>query len=58
MISTSVGIPVIASSGLGSRNDVKEVVESGKADAVAIGKALHFDELTIDAVKQAISEYE
>ncbi|MGH1427748.1 MAG: imidazole glycerol phosphate synthase subunit HisF [Arenicella sp.] len=58
MISTNVGIPVIASSGLGSVNDVTDVVESGKADAIAIGKALHFEELTIDAVKQVISEYE
>ena len=48
--------PVIASGGLGSQLDVKQVVEQGKADAVAVGKAFHFDLLSIDSVKQTVQE--
>jgi len=55
-ISTNVGIPVIASSGVGSVNDVIDAVEIARADAVAIGKALHFEELLIDDVKNTLNQ--
>ena len=55
-VSTHASIPVIASSGLGSTIDVERVIGQGNADAVAIGKAFHFDQLSIDAVKKTIME--
>ena len=43
MISTSVTIPVIAHGGCGRQADVKEVIETGKADAVSIASVIHYD---------------
>lgn len=56
-VSQAVNIPVIASGGLGSENDVKEIIEQGEANAVAIGKAFHFDTLSVQAAKQAVKGY-
>ena len=44
-VSSSSGIPVIASGGIGSVDDFYEAVDSGLADAVAIGKALHYEQI-------------
>ncbi len=51
-ISTKVRIPVIASGGAGSLQDIDAVVRRGHADAVAIATVLHFDELSIAQVKE------
>lgn len=50
-ISTMVPIPVIASGGAGSINDVCDVVNRGKADAVAMAHVLHYNQLTINDIK-------
>lgn len=42
-IATSVSIPVIAHGGGGKMEDVIEVIQHGKADAVAIASMLHYD---------------
>lgn len=41
-IAESCPVPVIASGGAGSVNDVREVIEDGKADAVCIASILHY----------------
>lgn len=41
-ITSKVSIPVIASGGAGSPENVKNVIDSGKADAVAIASILHY----------------
>lgn len=52
-VSSQVGIPVIATSGLGSKEDIQQAINS-QADAVAIGKAFHFDNMTVEQAKQAV----
>lgn len=42
-ISDAVPIPVIASGGAGKPEDIQQVIELGKADAVAIASMLHYD---------------
>lgn len=43
MVSEAVTIPVIACGGCGSLNDIKGVIESGHADAVALASVLHYE---------------
>ena len=50
-ISTIVQIPVIASGGMGSTDDVYNVVEHGRADAVAMAHVLHYGQLKINTIK-------
>ena len=54
-VSSSSSIPVIASGGIGSVEDFYETVDTGLADAVAIGKALHFGEISISSIRNRIS---
>jgi cyclase len=42
-ISDTVSLPVIAHGGIGSMNDVEDVLESGIIDSIAIGSALHYE---------------
>lgn len=51
-VSTIVSIPVIASGGMGKLQDVVDVVEQGKADAVAIADSLHYERYTISEIKK------
>lgn len=43
IVSDSVPIPVIASGGAGKLEDIRKVIKSGKADAVAVASMLHYD---------------
>ena len=52
MISQKVNVPVIASGGAGSLQDIKAVIYHGKADAVAIASLFHFGILSVGDVKQ------
>lgn len=45
-IATSVGIPVIACGGAGDLNHIKDVISSGRADAVSMASVLHYDFIT------------
>ena len=47
-----VTIPVIASGGMGSLEDVQRVVEDGGVDAVAIAQALHYKKYSVDEIRQ------
>jgi cyclase len=51
-ISDSVGIPVIASGGVGTKEHFAEGVTTGGADAVLAASVFHFGELTVNQVKQ------
>lgn len=51
-VSQAVGIPVIASGGLGSIEHLADVVNSGFADAVAIADALHYRRLSVEQIKE------
>lgn len=50
-VAEEVTIPVIASGGMGSGDDVLSVVREGQADAVAMAHVLHYSELTIQDVR-------
>ena len=52
-VTNSVDIPVIASGGLGSTKDFSEVLKNTKIDAVAIADALHYDRISISALREA-----
>lgn len=54
-VSTAVGIPVIASGGAGSPADVVAVLDKGGADAALLASMLHFRQVTIGRLKQAIA---
>ncbi len=55
-IAAAVGIPVIASGGVGTLQHLVEGVTEGKADAVLAASIFHFGEHTIAAAKQAMTE--
>ena len=50
-VTSQTDVPVIASGGMGSLSDFKSVVNEGGADAVAMADVLHYDRLTIDAIR-------
>ncbi|CAI6084375.1 imidazole glycerol phosphate synthase subunit HisF [Cohnella sp. JJ-181] len=55
-VSEAVSIPVIASGGLGEPAHLSDVIRQGKADAVAVADALHYDRLSIERLRQAVDE--
>ena len=52
MISTSCGIPVIASGGAGKKEDFLEVFRKGEADAALAASVFHFHEIDIPELKE------
>ena len=54
-ISQNASIPVVASGGAGNMEHINEVIEEGKADAVAIASLLHYDMCTIGDIKDFLS---
>ena len=56
-ISDAVKVPVIASGGYGQLEHLLDVVDKGRADAVALADALHYKRTTLDQVRvQAIAQ--
>jgi len=51
-VAEAVSVPVIASGGVGSLNDLADGVIEGKADAVLAASIFHFGEFTIKQAKQ------
>ena len=51
MIAEAVSIPVIASGGGGTPEHLYDVLTEGKADAALVASMLHYDEYTIDEIK-------
>ena len=54
-VSSAVGVPVIASGGAGSTNDLIEAVQRGGADAVLAASIFHFGEIGIGEAKSAMA---
>lgn len=52
-ITSGVGIPVIASGGMGKASDLVDVVTQGKADAVAMADVLHYERTSLGELRQA-----
>ena len=51
-----VDIPVVVSSGAGSLEDIKEVIEYAKPSGVAIASLLHYNKTTIGDIKKYLGE--
>lgn len=56
MVSESVNIPVIASGGAGTIEQMYKAVVIGKADAVLLASLLHYGELTIKDIKEYLKK--
>ena len=54
-IAESVDIPVIASGGAGSVADIVDVLTRGRADAALAASIFHYDEISIPALKGALT---
>lgn len=52
-VAGSVPIPVIASGGMGAPEHLVQVVQEGKADAVAMADALHYNRLGLSQIRAA-----
>lgn len=52
-VADAVTIPVIASGGMGSTDDIVRVVEDGGASAVAVADVLHYGRMTVPAMRAA-----
>lgn len=52
-VSDAVHVPVIASGGMGSAQDLVEVVRQGGVDAVAMADILHYDRMPLPKVRDA-----
>lgn len=55
LISSRVGIPVIASGGAGTPEHLAEVLTGGKADAALIASMVHSGEYTVSAIKDRLA---
>ncbi len=56
LISTHVGIPVIASGGAGKPKDLVDVLTDGHADAALIASMVHYGAYTIRQIKEFLHE--
>ena len=56
LISTNVGIPVVASGGAGKPEHLYSVFTEGKADAALIASMVHFNKYTIGEIKSYLKE--
>jgi imidazole glycerol-phosphate synthase subunit HisF len=54
-VTREVGVPVIASGGMGKPGDVLDAVLEGGADAVAMADILHYSRATIGDIRSAAS---
>jgi len=51
-VTQEVSVPVIASGGMGTPDDLIEVVQNGEADAVAMADILHYQRTTIGEIRR------
>jgi cyclase len=57
VVSSSVGIPVIASGGAGTLEHLLDVLQAGNADAVLAASIFHFGEYSISDVKRFLATH-
>ena len=55
MISSSVGIPVVASGGAGTPEHLRDVFLKGKADAALIASMVHYGKYTVREIKEYLA---
>ena len=57
-VSDAVRVPVVASGGAGSPEDMRDVLTTGRADAALAASIFHFGEYTIGQVKQFLAGHD
>jgi cyclase len=55
LLSTAVGIPVIASGGAGTPDHIVEVLTEGRADAALIASMVHYGDYTCRGIKEYVA---
>jgi imidazole glycerol-phosphate synthase subunit HisF len=50
-----LGVPVVVSSGAGSLEDIKELVETAKPSGIAIASILHYDRVNVEDIKKYLN---
>jgi cyclase len=55
-LASLLDIPVIASGGAGSAEDIAKVLSQGRADAALAASIFHYGEITINQLKQRLAE--
>ena len=55
-VSAAVGVPVIASGGAGSAEDMADAVAGGQASAVLAASILHFGDVSVDTIKDVMDQ--
>jgi cyclase len=55
-VTAEVSVPVIASGGMGTPQDVVNVVQQAEADAVAMADILHYRRATIGEIRRAAQD--
>jgi cyclase len=55
-VSESVGVPVVASGGAGTLEDIAAVLTTGKADAALAASIFHFNTYTVGQVKEYLAQ--
>jgi len=55
-VAAAVDVPVVASGGAGSASDVREVLDSGGADAALVAGILHDESTTVRDIKELLAE--
>ncbi len=53
-LASQLSIPIIASGGAGSVNDIAEVLSTGKADAALAASIFHYGEITVEELKREL----
>lgn len=56
LISTNVGIPVVASGGAGSWQHIRDVFERAKADAALVASVVHYGTFSVAEIKRHLQE--
>ncbi len=55
-VTREVGVPVIASGGMGAPEDLIDVVRQGEADAVAMADILHYGRATVGSIRRVAQD--
>ena len=56
-LSQQLSIPIIASGGAGSVEDIADVLSKGRADAALAASIFHYGEITVGELKRRLKEY-
>jgi len=51
-VTSKVSVPVIASGGMGKKEDIIHAVESGGVDAIAVASIIHYEQATISDIRE------